>query len=173
MSESEIFYTVRVESIVLSAWIFGGGDCYTGLFNPNAVFLSDVNLLFQLAILFLLILGFSIKRRRIYQKHGATMAIAVALHTVAIFAIMLPSSLALVDKFEGWLDPLTLVVIPHAILGSLVEILGVYLVIAWVSHRHDVKVCLRNKRLMKPTIILWLIELAIGMYVYFLLYVRI
>lgn len=99
------------------------------------------------------------------------MAIAVALHTVAIFAIMLPSSLALVDKFKGWLDPLTLVVIPHAILGSLVEILGVYLVVAWVSHRRNVKICLRNKRLMKPTIILWLIELAIGMYVYFLLYV--
>jgi uncharacterized membrane protein YozB (DUF420 family) len=143
-----------------------------GLFNPNAVFLSDVNLLFQLAILVLLILGFSIKRRRIYQKHGATMAIVVALHTVAIFAIMLPSMLALGDKLDSWLDPLTLVVIPHAILGSLVEILGVYLVVAWVSHQRDVKVCLRNKRLMKPTIILWLMELAIGMYVYFLLYVR-
>ncbi len=141
-----------------------------GLFNPNAVFLSDVNLLFQLAILVVLILGFSFKRRRMYLKHGATMVIAVALHTVAIFAIMLPSLLALTSSFESSL-PLTLVVLPHAVLGSLVEMLGVYLVLSWATHHRDVKVCFGNKKFMKPTIILWLIEVAIGIYVYILLYV--
>jgi uncharacterized membrane protein YozB (DUF420 family) len=142
-----------------------------GLFNPNAVFLSDVNLLLQLAILVVLILGFSFKRIRIYPKHGATMAIAVALHSISIFAIMLPSLLALTGS---WVNPLAvrLVVLPHAVLGSLVEILGVYLVLTWTLHHREVKVCSRKKKFMKPTLILWLIELVIGICVYILFYVR-
>jgi uncharacterized membrane protein YozB (DUF420 family) len=141
-----------------------------GLFNPNAVFLSDVNLLLQLAILVVLILGFSLKRSRIYPKHGATMAIAVAMHSISIFAIMLPSLLALTGS---WVNSLAvpLVVLPHAVLGSLVEILGVYLVLTWALDHREVKVCLR-KKFMKPTLVLWLIELAIGICVYILLYVR-
>lgn len=144
-----------------------------GLFNPNAVFLSDVNLLFQLAILFVLVLGFSFKRRRIYAKHGATMGIAVALHTVAIFAIMVPSLSALIGSFENLLALPELVILSHAVLGSLVELLGLYLVVAWVSHHREVKICFENKKFMKPTIILWLIELALGIFVYIVLYIPI
>ncbi|MGA2767384.1 MAG: hypothetical protein ABSF24_03600 [Candidatus Bathyarchaeia archaeon] len=142
-----------------------------GLFNPNAVFLSDVNLLLQLAILVLLVLGFSFKRRGVYLKHGATMGIAVALHTFTIFAIMVPSLLALTGSFENLLAEL--VIFSHAVLGSLVELLGLYLVVAWVSHHQEVKVCLGNKKFMKPTMILWLLELALGIIVYILLYVPI
>jgi uncharacterized membrane protein YozB (DUF420 family) len=142
-----------------------------GLFNPSAVFLSDVNLLLQLAILVLLVLGFSFKRRGVYVKHGVTMGIAVALHTLSIFAIMVPSLLALTGSFENLLAEL--VIFSHAVLGSLVELLGLYLVVAWVSHHQEVKVCLGNKKFMKPTMILWLLELALGIVVYILLYVPI
>jgi uncharacterized membrane protein YozB (DUF420 family) len=142
-----------------------------GLFNPNAVFLSDVNLLLQLAILVVLIVGFSLKRSRIYPKHGTTMAIAVAMHSISIFAIMLPSLLALTGSWVNSFAPVPLVVLPHAVLGSLVEILGVYLVLTWALDHREVKVCSSKKKLMKPTLILWLIELAIGIYVYILLYV--
>lgn len=142
-----------------------------GLFNPNAVFLSDVNLLVQLAILVLLVLGFRFKRRGVYLKHGVTMGIAVALHTFTIFAIMVPSLLALTGSFENLLAEL--VIFSHAVLGSLVELLGLYLVVAWVSHRREVKVCLGNKKFMKPTMILWSLELALGIIVYILLYVPI
>lgn len=142
-----------------------------GLFNPNAVFLSDVDLLVQLAILVVLVLGFSFKRRGVYLKHGETMGIAVALHTFTIFAIMMPSLLALTDSFENLLAEL--VIFSHAVLGSLVELLGLYLVVAWVSHHQEVKVCLGNKKFMKPTMILWLLELALGIIVYILLYVPI
>jgi hypothetical protein len=142
-----------------------------GLFNPNAIFLSDVNLLLQLAILVVLIVGFSLKHSRIYPKHGATMAIAVALHSISIFAIMLPSLLALTGS---WVNSFAvpLVVLPHAVLGSLVEILGLYLVLTWALNHREVKVCFGKKKFMKPTLILWLIELVIGICVYILLYVR-
>jgi uncharacterized membrane protein YozB (DUF420 family) len=144
-----------------------------GLFNPYAVFLSDVNLLFQLAIFVVLIGSIFFKFRRSYSRHGATMGIAVILHTVSVFFIMVPSLTASMGLFENPLAPLALVILSHAVLGSLVELLGVYLVLAWALRRGSLKVCFRNKRVMKPTFGLWLIELVLGVYVYILLYVPI
>jgi uncharacterized membrane protein YozB (DUF420 family) len=144
-----------------------------GLFNPYAVFLSDVNLLFQLAISVVLIGSVFFKFRRSYSRHGATMAIAVILHTVSVFFLMVPSFTASAGLFENLLAPLALVILLHAVLGSLVELLGVYLVLAWVLRRGSLEVCFNNKRVMGPTLALWLIELAFGLYVYILLYVPI
>jgi uncharacterized membrane protein YozB (DUF420 family) len=146
---------------------------YMGLFNPNAVFLADVNLLFQLSILVVLIGSVYFKLRRSYSKHGATMAIAVTLHTVSIFSIMLPSLTAIIGMLGTFPFSTASAVLIHAVLGSLVELFGIYLVATWVLHHDDVKVCFKNRRIMKPTIVLWLIELALGMYVYILLYVPI
>jgi len=142
-----------------------------GLFNPNAFFLSDVNLLLQLAILVVLILAVFFKSRQNYLKHGATMGIAVTLHTVLIFSIMVPSFASLVGTFGNLPWPSALVILLHAGLGSLVELLGLYLVLAWALNHWNIKVCVGNKRFMNPTIILWLIEIALGTYVYVLLYV--
>lgn len=142
-----------------------------GLFNPKAFFLSDVNLLLQLVILVVLILAVFFKSRQSYLRHGATMGIAVTLHTVLIFSIMVPSFASLVGSFGNLFWSSALVILLHAVLGSLVELLGLYLVVAWALNRWNVKVCFGNKRFMKPTIILWLIEIALGMYVYVLLYV--
>jgi len=142
-----------------------------GLFNPHAFFLSDVNLLLQLAIFVLLMLAVFFKSKQNYLKHGATMGIAVTLHTVLIFSIMVPSFTSLMSSFRKLLWTSALVILLHAGLGSLVEILGLYLVLAWALNRWNAKVCIGNKRFMNPTIILWLIEIALGAYVYVLLYV--
>jgi len=142
-----------------------------GLFNPNAYVLSDVNLLLQLAILVVLILAVFFKSKQSYPRHGATMGIAVTLHTILIFSIMVPSFASLLGSFGNLLWPSAAVIVLHAGLGSLVEILGLYLVLAWALNRWNVKICFGNKRFMKPTIILWLIEIALGIYVYVLLYV--
>jgi len=61
----------------------------------------------------------------------------------------------------------------HAVLGTLVEILGIYLVLRWVLHRIDTKFCFGRKLLMKITFVLWLAELLLGVYGYFLLYPRV
>jgi uncharacterized membrane protein YozB (DUF420 family) len=144
-----------------------------GIFNPYAVFLADFSLLFQLAIFIILIGSVFFESRRNYSKHGITMGIAFALHTVSVFSIMVPSLTTLAGLFENLLTPLTLAVLLHAVLGSLVELLGAYLVISWVFRHGDVKGCFENKKAMKPTIILWFVELAVGVYVYILLYVPI
>jgi uncharacterized membrane protein YozB (DUF420 family) len=54
--------------------------------------------------------------------------------------------------------------------GSVVEILGVLLVVAWVFNRTRIDNCFKRKHLMEATIILWILELILGLYVYINLY---
>lgn len=141
-----------------------------GLFNVYSTFLADVNLSLQVAILLILIVSLWFKFRHNYRKHGIIMALAVALHTISIFVVMVPSLKASLGLFANLLDPLALIVLSHAILGSLVEILGVYLLSVWALNRGDPKTCFKNKTTMRATITLWVVELLSGIYVYTLLY---
>jgi uncharacterized membrane protein YozB (DUF420 family) len=141
-----------------------------GLFNAYATFLADVNLLLQGAILLILIVSLRFKFRHNYMKHGIIMGLAVALHTISIFVVMAPSLMASTGLFANLLDRLALVILPHAVLGSLVEILGVYLLSIWILNRRDPKACFKNRTTMRATIALWVVELILGIYLYVLLY---
>jgi hypothetical protein len=54
--------------------------------------------------------------------------------------------------------------------GSVVEILGVLLVAQWVYNRASVDNCFKRKHLMEATIILWILELILGLFLYVTLY---
>jgi len=142
-----------------------------GLFNPNATVQADSNLVFQIVIFLVLAVGFLIaKAKRSFQNHGLIMGVAVGLHTVSILIVMVPSLAAsrglLADLYAG----LSLAVLSHAILGSLVEVLGIYLVGTWAANRKNVQACYKRKTAMRATVMLWLVELIIGVYTYILLY---
>jgi uncharacterized membrane protein YozB (DUF420 family) len=148
-----------------------GWGSKTGLFNANAPLLSDLNLLFQVAIFAFLVVGLLIvKLRRGPMKHGALMGIAVALNTVSIVVVMVPSLLGFSDLSSMPLTHPALAVIAHAITGSLVEILGIWLVGTWAFHHHETRACVKRRNVMRATIFLWLIELLLGIYVYIILY---
>jgi uncharacterized membrane protein YozB (DUF420 family) len=142
-----------------------------GLFNIYGTFLADANLLLQAAILLILTLGWGFKRRHNYVKHGIISGIAVALHTILIFVVMVPSLMASPGLFANLLNRLALTILPHSVLGSIVEILGIYLLSVWASNRGVSKACFKNKMIMKVTIVLWVVELILGIYIYILLYV--
>ncbi len=142
-----------------------------GLFNANAPLLSDLNLQFQIAILAFLVVGLLIvKLKRGLMRHGALMGIALAFNTVSIVAVMTPSLLGFSDLSSMPFTHLALAVIVHAITGSLVEILGIWLVVTWAFHHHETKACAKRKNIMRATIFLWLLELLLGIYIYVLLY---
>ena len=145
------------------------GEQRLGLFNVYAPFLADLSLLFQAAVLLVLLASLRFKFRRSYLRHGVSMGLAVVLHTVSI-VVMVRSLLASGGLFGDLLNRLALVVFSHAVLGSFVEVLGLYLlsVLAW--HRGVSKACFRNKMIMRVTFVLWVVELIVGVYVYFLLY---
>jgi len=141
-----------------------------GIFNPSAPFLSDLNLIFQLAIaIFLMLAMFGIVKRK-YAIHGAIMGCCIVLNTISIFAIMVPSLLKLDGLINGLSTRLSLLIVTHAIVGSVVEILGILLVAAWVYNRASVDNCFKRKHLMEATIILWILELIVGLLLYMTLY---
>jgi uncharacterized membrane protein YozB (DUF420 family) len=141
-----------------------------GLFNIYATFLADASLLLQVAILLILTVGWGFKRRHNYVKHGIIMGIAVALHTISIFLVMVPSLMASKGLFADPLNRLALTILPHSVLGSIVEILGIYFLSVWASNRGVSKACFKNKMIMKATVALWVVELVLGLYIYVLLY---
>ncbi|HUW47367.1 MAG TPA: hypothetical protein VMW36_01315 [Patescibacteria group bacterium] len=98
------------------------------------------------------------------------MGLAVVLHTVSIFVVMVPSLLASEGLFGDLLNRLALVVFSHAVLGSFVEVLGLYLLSMLALNRGFSKACFKNKMIMRVTLVLWVVELIVGVYVYFLLY---
>ena len=143
-----------------------------GLFNPNATVQADANLLFQIAVFLVLAAGLLMaKAKQSFQKHGLIMGIALGVHTIAIVVGMVPSMLASRGLFEDWSAGLALVMLSHAVLGSIVEILGIYLVGAWAANRKNVQACYKRKTAMRATLLLWLVELIAGIYAYVLLYV--
>jgi len=142
-----------------------------GLFNPNATVQADANLVFQIVIFLFLAVGFLMaKAKRSFQNHGLIMGVAVGLHTVAILIVMVPSLAASRGLFADLFASLTLVVLSHAIIGSLVEVLGIYLVGTWAANRKNEQACYKRKTAMRATVMLWLVELIIGVYTYILLY---
>jgi uncharacterized membrane protein YozB (DUF420 family) len=141
-----------------------------GIFNAGAPFLSDLNLIFQVVIAAILVLAlFAIVRRK-YKAHGTMMGCTIALHTVSIFIIMIPSLLSLHGLLNDLSTRLSLLVAAHAIVGGIVEILGVLLVATWISHRTNVDDCFTRKHIMEATIVLWILEIILGFYVYTTLY---
>ena len=107
-------------------------------------------------------------------KHAVMMGSAIVLHTVAIFAIMVPSLRSLESSsagyFKDFLTRFAAVTVAHAIIGSLVEIMGLWLVVAWLFNRGSVEKCFNRKNVMRVTIALWLTELVLGIFVYMMLY---
>jgi uncharacterized membrane protein YozB (DUF420 family) len=132
--------------------------------------LADLSLLLQVAILLVLLASLWFKFKRSYLRHGISMGMAVVLHTISIFALMVPSLLASRGLFGDLLNRLALVVLSHAVLGSLVEVMGLILLSMLVLNRGVTKACFRNKMIMRVTLVLWVVELIVGVYVYFLLY---
>lgn len=143
-----------------------------GLFNANAPLTSDLNLLLQIFIFILLVGGVIIaKFRRGFTRHGTVMGIAVVLNTISIVVVMIPSVLSFRGLFSAPFSDAALIVVSHAVIGTLVEILGIWLVVVWVIN--EIKACAKKKNTMRATVLLWLIELFMGIYVYIMLYLPI
>ena len=141
-----------------------------GIFNAGAPFLSDLNLIFQFLIAAVLVLAlFAIVKRK-YVIHGVLMGCGVVLHTISIFVVMVPSFLILRHLISGLTTRLSLLIVIHATAGSIVEILGVLLVAAWVFDRDKVNNCFQRKYIMLVTITLWIVEFLLGIYLYMMLY---
>jgi len=142
-----------------------------GFLGTQAGIPANVNLILQIAILCVLLVGRSRAKRKNFRQHGRYMAVAVALNIASLATIMLPSLLlGLGFVVTNPSNPLSIITILHAGFGTVSLFLGIYLVLTWRFSKPLVA-CLKNRRLMNPTIILWATTAIIGILLYIELYV--
>jgi uncharacterized membrane protein YozB (DUF420 family) len=144
---------------------------WIGVSGTGPLLLSNLNLILQVIILGLLGLAVYFRLRHSLARHGFVMGTAIGVHTAAILGIMLPSLLSMDGLLGNLMTNFALITLTHAALGTLVEIMGVWLVAAWLhDSKRSVAKCFERKNIMRVTIALWLTELALGLLVYTMLY---
>jgi uncharacterized membrane protein YozB (DUF420 family) len=135
------------------------------LISPQA------NLGLQVLTLVILLVGFMLKQRRKYFLHGVLMLVAVIMNALSFFLIMGPSLFSMREFVADYtLDRLSIVTVVHVAFGATAEILAAAIVVLWHLQK-STQACVRRKRLMKVTLILWVLALLLGILFYALAYV--
>lgn len=141
-----------------------------GLLRTGAPLSADLNLLFQLAMGLTLLAGRRLAQRQRFRAHGRCQAAVMILNLAAIGLVMLPSFSRQVapnvSKIGG--DTYYAVAAAHAALGTMAELLGLY-VVAVASGWRAIPAQLRfhNYRgWMRTTLALWWIVIALGIGTY-------
>lgn len=133
---------------------------------------AAASLIIQIVVLLLLVVGYFYKRNLRFYLHGAVLAVAVALHLITVFAVMVPSFVLGVIPYYVISQPLTMISLAgviHGVLGVIAIMLGVYLVAAW-AFRRNVKGCFKRKNVMRFTIVAWFASLILGFLLYAIFY---
>jgi len=140
------------------------------LSDPYLLF-ATLSLTIQVAILFLLLYGYVLKRGAKFPQHALAMASALALHLTVIFVFMVPAMvLALIPVFvvpnlSGLTSIVTLIHVP---LGITAVSLGLWLVLSW--RKSGLNGCFERKKIMLTTMTVWVAALAMGIALYTILY---
>ena len=148
------------------------GENLAGILGTNAVLITDLNLLVQIASFVLILVALTYKSRRRFKIHGSIMGFAVLLHFVTFLAAMGPS---FIEGFS-FLTSETMVtgvqtLWVHAISGAFSLVLGIFLIVMWVPKASNIKPCFGRKRLMDATAVTWTISLIFGIATYITFYI--
>jgi uncharacterized membrane protein YozB (DUF420 family) len=135
----------------------------------DPVISGQVNLVLQIVISILLLVSLVFKQRRKHLAHATTMLAAVALSVVSFILIMLPSLLSMEILKTDPFSVISMVVIAHASLGVITGVFSVWLIASW-HFQSSIQKCVRKKKIMRTTLILWLIVLFGGFILYYFLY---
>lgn len=143
----------------------------SGIFGTNAVLITDINLLIQIISFLMLLTGLVYKAKGKFKLHGSFMGLAVSLHLVSFLIAMGPSFFYGFEFFTtDTLHTGVQTMWVHAIAGAVALILGIVLVVAWILQSSNVKACIRRKRLMDITALLWTVSLIFGIATYLAFY---
>jgi len=144
----------------------------TGIFGTGALLQTDINLILQVVMFVVIVIGLVYKNKNKFKIHGELMGIGVILHVISFFAIMLPRFNDGIDYFTTATYELGVQTIwIHAIPGAIAMILGIVLVGAWALGPTNIAACSRRKRLMDVTTLFWFISLFFGIVTYIVFYV--
>ncbi|MDH5690496.1 MAG: DUF420 domain-containing protein [Candidatus Bathyarchaeota archaeon] len=143
-----------------------------GIFGTGAVLQTDINLILQIVMFLIIVIGLVYKNKRKFKIHGGLMGIAVILHVISFLLVMGPSFSEGYDFFTTATSELGVQTTwIHAVPGAIAMIMGIVLVGAWALRSSNIAACRRRKRLMDITVLLWLISLIFGITTYIVFYV--
>ncbi|HYN87953.1 MAG TPA: DUF420 domain-containing protein, partial [Ardenticatenaceae bacterium] len=153
--------------------VTGIGKFRPGFLGTNARFLADLNLVLQILMAVVLVIGFFFIRRGNWRAHKYNQTIVVLTNLVLIIFIMvntlvtqvLPESNQVGER-RVWIPML------HGIMGLVAEILGIYLILRMNDLIPSALRVKNFKRVMRVTLALWLLTAAVGVWVYTTLYGR-
>lgn len=135
----------------------------------SAAEFAEANLVLQIVAFAIVLVGYSFKRMRRYIQHGWIMLTALILTFISLFLVMLPSLLGFGESIPVSTFTVALV---HASLGSVVVVLAIFLVGSWRLQKSTAN-CIRRKKVMRVTIILWTVTFILGVELFLLLYAKI
>jgi hypothetical protein len=140
-----------------------------GIFGTGAETIFELNLIIQLALLVLLLIGYA--KRRTFRFHGTIMATALIINMITVLTIMGPSFVLYFNLLiAAPLSPGNLITIIHVILGTIALLFGILFSIRFMlAIRRSGPLACGTRRLMQLTALLWLSSLfgGLGFFIYF------
>ena len=144
----------------------------TGIFGTGASLQADINLILQVVMFGVIVLGIVYKAQKKFKKHGQIMGVALILHILSFVAMMGPVFFTDLDgliTYTGLLEVQTMWI--HAISGVVSMALGTTVVVMWARKPLNIAGCAKRKRVMDLVTVLWLVSLIFGAVTYMLFYV--
>ena len=141
-----------------------------GFLGTGARLGSDVNLVVQLLMGLVLVLGTILARRRLYRAHAICQGSVVLLNLILIALIMLPPfARDIVPGLPGRLSqPYYLLPTLHATLGGVTQLLGLYIILRAGTDWLPESLRFQNYKLwMRTTLALWWCVILLGIATYY------
>jgi uncharacterized membrane protein YozB (DUF420 family) len=136
----------------------------------SSLTIAQSNLAFQIVILAVICMSLLLRKMHKYFLHGTTMLAGVILNGISFLRVMGPSLLNYREFIlANMTNKVSLALLTHGVLGGMAEILAVVIVVFW-GLRPSTRRCAKNRKLMQATLILWLIALALGILLFFVIY---
>ncbi len=143
-----------------------------GFFGTRAVLQTDIDLILQVTVAAILVVGFLYNRTPgKVREHGIIMGAATLMQGVTFLIFMEPVFFTYLSVFLTKLNSWTLSFLIHGVTGAFTIALGLGLVISLATNASNLGPCYKRKRLMYATSALWFISVAFGVAGYIFAYI--
>ncbi|MBI3652392.1 MAG: DUF420 domain-containing protein [Acidobacteria bacterium] len=146
-----------------------------GFLGTGATFYADINLVVQIAMGIALLVGRQLAKKKNFQAHKICQSSVMLLNLLMIFLIMVPSFYKQVQPQipAGLKDAYYLSAFLHAALGTLAEVLGLYIVLVAATNLLPAKLKFdRYRPWMLTELTLWWLVILFGLGTYYFWYIR-
>jgi len=146
-----------------------------GFLGTGATFRADLNLVVQIAMGIALLVGMMLARKKNFKVHKYCQASVMLLNLLMIFLIMVPSFHKQVEpQVPGGLrEAYYFLPFLHAALGTIVELLGLYIVLVAATNLLPQRLKFdRYQPWMRTCLALWWLVILLGVSTYYVWYVK-